>query len=606
MPVLSYTPTHCDPEILDRLTTARSRRDAVDRLVGAVRDELGRSTHQHQLLIGARGSGKTHVLTLVVHRLRSELDLCDRVLPVVLPEEVVVRQPADLLIRIIERLLAQLDAAHGDSPEGAAALREALRGNLARLRAERDHGQALSLAAAVLEEAAVTLDRLIVPVVENLDALLYAGPGLRRGTAVELQWGLRRALLESRGLILLAAAPTSFGEVTDPKAAFHDFFRNHVLDELSSEEMLALIRERLEIEIAGPVRDVERQRRLLSLKADFGRRAPRLHGLLVLTGGLPRFGHLIFDLLADTDTAEIHRLLSSFLDDQTPYFQSRLDPRLVPEAELEVLDALARAPGPLVTADIADQIRGVTTAAVATCITRLRERGLVRERRLSRRNVRYDLTEPLFRLWRRFRIGPSEQEQILVLAEFVAAMFAPAELLSRAVGSDLGRGGCRAGRGRVSVACGRFEEGIELLVEGFSLERKVGHRHNAEVCGAWALDALAAGLGQVSRDRAASLLDRLSPVIAEVDTAEKIRAALVRLVSTILGDLGPEILLALLPRMEAHLPASHSTLLRPARLAAEVLAGRGATDLPEEPEEVRRAVREFLEKVSSTTTGEGE
>jgi tetratricopeptide (TPR) repeat protein/DNA-binding transcriptional ArsR family regulator len=870
MTVLSYTPSHCDPAVLERLTTARSRREAVERLTRAVTDELGRSIHQHQLLIGPRGSGKTHVLTLLVHRLRSAPEVSAKVLPIVLPEEVVARQPADLLVKIIDRLLVQLET----EGQGPATLVQTLRGQLARLKAERDHGQALTLAMAVLEEAAEALGRLLVPVMENLDALLYAGPGQSRRSTMDLQWGLRRALQESPGVMLVAAAPTSFGEVTDPAAAFHDFFRVHTLDELSSEEMVALIRERVGLESSMPIRDPERQRRLMTLKADFEQRAPGLHGLLALTGGLPRFGHLVFDLLVETEVAEIRELLSRFLDDQTPYFQSRLDPRLVPEAELEVLDLLACSPGPLNVGEIAIELRGVTAAAVATYLTRLRERGLVRERRLSRRSVRYDLSEPLFRLWRRFRIGPSEQEQILVLAEFVAAMFTPVELmvermvlasglqpstrlplldaalslrtaqlspeplqsippsdalegetarlieqaeaefltgslrksfilykraidrlrnegdqaklslrLSRlsdvalragevetalttadegerialAIGHDLGRGNCiqsrgevllrlgrnqealdafqqaeelftkigtdagqgncimgrgdvllrlgrtqealdafqqaeelftkvggdigrgncirgrgevllrlgrkqealdafqqaeelykkvghdhgqgncimgrgevlfrlgrtqealdafqqaeelftrvcndigrgncRAGRGRVLASLGRLEEGLAQLVQGFLLSRKCEYQHNIEVHGETTLDTLAQGLDQISPESVGGLIERVAPVIAEADGSERIRAALIRLVEQMMRQLGAVRVLELLPRIDAHLPASRASLLRPVRLAAEVKAGIRLAELPEEPAEVHRAVTEFLRKV---------
>jgi hypothetical protein len=54
----------------------------------------------------------------------------------------------------------------------------------------------------------------------------------------------------------------------------------------------------------------------------------------------------------------------------------------------------------------------------------------VRERKESARVVLWDLAEPLFRLWRRFRVGRSERQLILVLAEFVAAMYSKVELIA--------------------------------------------------------------------------------------------------------------------------------------------------------------------------------
>jgi tetratricopeptide (TPR) repeat protein len=431
--VLVYTPSHVDPAILQGLTVGQGRHNLLDRMVNAVRAEIGRASHQHQLLVGPRGSGKTHTLSVVIDRIRKDKSLNGSVLPLVLPEEEVARQPVDLLLRLLELLAQYLGRADRIVFPQADALAGRLAGDLAQLRAERDHGRAMALAVGAIEHAAATLGRLLLGVVENLDALI----GLRGQS--EQGWDLRRALQDSKGLMILAAAPSWFGSVEDAEAPFHGFFRVHELPELSPEEMIALMRQRLEVELANPDRDDRRRQRLLCLHAGFDQQAPRLRGLLTYTGGLPRFGHLLFDLAAETDATEVAGLMARFLDEQTPFFQARLDPRMVPGAELEVLDAIARSAGPLTARQLAEAQRGGTANATAVLLKRLRERGLVRESRNDQnREVRFDVAEPLLRVWRRFRIGRSEQEQILSLAEFVAAMFAPEDL--RAERSSLAPG----------------------------------------------------------------------------------------------------------------------------------------------------------------------
>ncbi|HEX6900361.1 MAG TPA: hypothetical protein VF789_11630 [Thermoanaerobaculia bacterium] len=426
MPVLSYSPSHTEIPILESLTTGESRHRLIETLVDAVRSEIGRESHQHQLLIGPRGSGKTHTLTLVAHRLRTDPELQSAVLPVVLAEEEVASYPADLMRKVLGKLASILETAP-DLKGRDAALRES-RNALAALRSEKDDERALDIVIGALESASAALNRLLVVVIENLNSLLYAGPGLSRRATLQGQWGFRRALLESRGLLLLGAAPSLFGEVTQSEAPFYDFFRLHRLGELPPEEMLALIRSRLDLELRKETLDSTRKSRLQTLSDHFDERVPKLRGLLVLTGGLPRFAHLIFDLLAETDVSSVAGTISRFLDEQTPYFQSRLDPRLIPEAELEILDILASSSAPLTPKEIASELRGGVPNAVATFLKRLRDRGLVRPVGNSRKDTRYDLTEPLFRVWRRFRLGRTEREQILVLAEFVAAMFEKGEL----------------------------------------------------------------------------------------------------------------------------------------------------------------------------------
>lgn len=428
MRLLSYSPAHSEIAVLERLTTGETRIRLIETLVAAVRAEVGREIHQHQLLIGPRGSGKTHALTLVAHRLRTDPELGSRTLPIALAEEEVASHPADLMHKVLSALDERLPHEKGIERSTLQAAQKVCRTALAALRSETDDERALEIAVGTLDEAATALSRLLVLIVENLDTLLYSGPGLSRRSAAAGQWALRKALLESRGLLLLAAAPSQFGEVSNPQAAFYNFFRLHQLGELAPEEMLDLIRRRLEVELENPELDAAHRHRLDALSASMEARIPKLRGLLTLTGGLPRFAHLIFDLLSETEMTSIVGLLARFLDAQTPYFQSRLDPRMVPEEELEILDLLATSEGPLTPKEIAGRLRAKSSNAVATYLKRLRERGLVRPLGTTRKETRYDLSEPLFRIWRRFRIGRVERDRVVVLAELVAAIFEPTEL----------------------------------------------------------------------------------------------------------------------------------------------------------------------------------
>lgn len=61
-----FTPAAVDPAELDTHTVGRSAllSRLTERITGAVRD----GSRPHTLLIGPRGSGKTHTLHVVVHR----------------------------------------------------------------------------------------------------------------------------------------------------------------------------------------------------------------------------------------------------------------------------------------------------------------------------------------------------------------------------------------------------------------------------------------------------------------------------------------------------------------------------------------------------------
>ena len=144
----------------------------------------------------------------MAHRLRTDPELEPQVLPVVLAEEEVASHPADLMKTVLEKLAADLEA--GSGLAGREAARRECGHALAALRSEGNPERALEIAVGALEAAAAALGRLLVAIIENLDTLLYAGPSLSRGTEIEGQWALRRVLLETRGLLVLGAAPTLF------------------------------------------------------------------------------------------------------------------------------------------------------------------------------------------------------------------------------------------------------------------------------------------------------------------------------------------------------------------------------------------------------------
>ncbi len=74
--VSRFTPSRTDPEILERIFVQREAvaKDAVERLSESV---LSGNMH-HLLFIGPRGSGKTHLVALIFHRLAAREDLKDQ------------------------------------------------------------------------------------------------------------------------------------------------------------------------------------------------------------------------------------------------------------------------------------------------------------------------------------------------------------------------------------------------------------------------------------------------------------------------------------------------------------------------------------------------
>jgi hypothetical protein len=428
---LNFNPGRESVEYLEAITCGENRKYILDQLLISLRAEIGRPNHQHHLLIGPRGAGKTHLLRLLTAgRIPLEPLLANTYLPIVMPEETPLRSPGDLFLKFVEKLVELLRAPpEGISADAARGARAICLNALASAKGMKEPGDRLELMATALDSAAKTVGRIVLPIAENMDQTFYLGAQRGRKGPLDEQWALRRHLQETPHIFLIGAAPSMFGAVGDPGKPFYDFFRTHELQELSNDEVLEIIQQRLKQEAGNPKDDGMRHERVQCILDHFAEKSPQLRGLLAITGGLPRFTHLTYEVIVETDVDKILDTLNGFLDDLTPYFQHRLDPRIIPQPEIDLLHALALARGPQQPSELAAGLYGVQTNEVSELLGRLQERGLVkRAGRPGGQAVTWDLTEPLYRVWTQFRDNPDGQDIYRMLGKFVALLFTETEL----------------------------------------------------------------------------------------------------------------------------------------------------------------------------------
>jgi hypothetical protein len=455
---LHYNPGRDSIEYLEAITCGENRLYILDQLLISLRAEIGRPNHQHHLLIGTRGAGKTHLLRLLTAgRMQLEPLLAAAYLPIVMPEETPLRSPGDLFLKFVDKLANLLQEPPADIPLDVARKARGICLNaLTTAKGIKEPGERLELMAATLDSAAESLGKTLLPIAENMDQTFYLGAQRGRKGPLDEQWALRRHLQETPHIFLIAAAPSIFGAVGDPGKPFYDFFRTHELQELSNDEVLEIIRLRLEQETANPKGDGMRSERVRCILEHFDEKTPQLRGILAITGGLPRFTHLTYEVIVETDVDKILDTINGFLDDLTPYFQHRLDPRVIPQAEIDLLHTLALARGPQQPTELAAELYGVQTNEVSELLGRLQERGLVkRVGRPGGQAVTWDLTEPLYRVWTQFRDNPDGQDMYRLLGEFVALLFNMDE---------------------IEKERGVLAERISLLPEGHDERNKLGSR----------------------------------------------------------------------------------------------------------------------------------
>lgn len=355
-----FTPSMMTPEALEAIFVQRE--ELAEHLVELVRESALTPAKHHTLLIGSRGIGKTHLVSLVYHRLRAKEDLRDRLLIAWLREEEWgVTSFLDLLLRIFRALLAErADAALAERVEALY--------NLSSEAAERAAG-------ALLKE--FVGGRVLLILVENLDNLF-------NGLGDEGQKRLRAYLQKHQFCTLLATAQGLFNGVALQTSPFYGFFRINHLEELTLDEATRLLTK---------IANLEGDRALASFIPKPTGRA-RIRALHHLAGGNHRVFVIFSQFLNRESLDEFVEPFMRTLDDLTPYYQARMA-WLSPQ-QRKIVEFLCDRRGAVPVREIAQRCF-MTHQTASSQLGKLLEMGYVRSEVVGRESY-YEVRELMMRL----------------------------------------------------------------------------------------------------------------------------------------------------------------------------------------------------------------
>ena len=379
----AFSPSVMSYQLLKDIFVQEARLRLLDRLVQDVWECATSPTKRHTLIVGARGMGKTHLVTLLYHRIRSAEESVDIDKSVRIAwlkeEERGVRSFGHLARRILERLAAE----YRDSD----------------LKNETD---ALLNSPADFEERATQLltkwlkGYTLLLIVENFnDLLTRIGEGGQRAF---------RAYLQNEGnALVLATTPSLTEAMSDYESPFYGFFNVEALEELSLEDAALLLarvaEERKDGELSAFLKTPQSRNRLKVIEA--------------LAGGHPRIWILFAGVLTKDTLDELVPLFLKMLDDLTPYYQSRLD-TLSPQ-QAQVVECLIEKRGAVAVSEIARYCL-IDPPSVSILLRRLGEIGYLRNDRRGRGNY-YELREPLMRLC--LEVKESRGKPIQLIVDFL-------------------------------------------------------------------------------------------------------------------------------------------------------------------------------------------
>lgn len=353
-----FSPQSCSLDLLES-TLTEDRRRLADQLLKQIKSDINRRTASHTLIVGPRGSGKTHILAFVRKTIEASWDSAHELLVMPLAEE------EHGLTTLLDFVLVALRSCGHDI--------RVLNSQFG------SRGPEVARADAIKAFDEVSAGRAVLIPVENLSTILAA---LEPGEVDRL-----RAFLQSHSRVaLLASSVELFEDSSRPDHPFHGFFGIEPLRPLSRKDARIFL-----AELAKSKGDAELEAEMRRCRA-----RPRINAIYDLTGGNHRLLAMLSAFLSVDGFADLVGPFVQMVDRElTPYYQQRLD-RLSPQ-QRKILMAIANHHGRALSVNEIARYVFSTSQVVSRQLADLLCGAYVRRTRVGKESL-YELNEPLLRL----------------------------------------------------------------------------------------------------------------------------------------------------------------------------------------------------------------
>jgi len=392
-----FTPSRTEPEVLESIFV--QRQNLLTSILDRVSESATTGNKHHMLLIGPRGIGKTHLISLLNYRIQQKPKLAKRLRIAWFLEDETITSYVQLLKRIYQLLSEEYPAEFpiewlndllDESPEQ---IEKALEAELVR----GFENQTLLL------------------FIENLD---YVFDGLSK--AGQQKW--RSFLQEHPFTCIVATSQRLFSGMKDREQPFFGFFTPIHLKPLQVGDAVDLLRHIAE---QRNQRDLEQY-----LQTPEGR--SRIRALHHLAGGNHRIYIVLSGFITRDSLDELTQPFEKMADELTPYYQERM--RWLSPQQRQIVELLCAQTAPCTPKEMARQLLAGETS-ISSQLKKLLEYGYVMKSPRGRESL-YELTEPLMRL--ASEVKDKRRKPLRLLVDFLRIWYRPDHLtqLMQTTGSD--------------------------------------------------------------------------------------------------------------------------------------------------------------------------
>lgn len=392
-----YSPGNMSGQALEQLFVGRDAlmKDILKRITASAT----RKEKHFILLVGPRGMGKTHFVSLAAHKLNSDPAYATArtrlKIAYLNEEEWGVASFLDLLVRILRALQAQ-----EGTPGPSASLDHIYEAF------KQSPEAALQVAESLLIDCVRGSTLLLI--CENLSDLF-------EGLGDEGQKRWRSFIQEHPFWTILATTPALFSGVRLQSSPFYNFFTIKSLERLDFDTATELLRQKALLEKRTGLADF--------LLTPTGR--ARVRAIHHLAGG----NHRVYVILSDfLDEESLEELIGPFMrmaDDLTPYYQDRMR-QLTPQ-QRKIIELLCQEARPVIVKDVAMRCL-ISPQVAAKQLGELAKLQFVLSTKVGRESY-YELAEPLMRIC--VDIKDNRTEHFKLFVEFLRHWFSGRELRTK-------------------------------------------------------------------------------------------------------------------------------------------------------------------------------
>lgn len=431
--ISAYTPSNTDPRLLKRVFVQREQ--LLARIVDRLTVSMTTGDKHHLMLVGPRGSGKTHLVTLAHWELIQDASLRDKMRIAWLGED-------DTFSGLIHFAFGIARALANEYPdEFPEDFKSPVRG--------LSHDDA---ALTVLNTVIKNLkNRNLLLITENLNQTF-------QGLGDEGQQKLRAFLQETRRIATLVSTQQLFDAVTSRDKPFFGFFDILHLEPLGVDDAQQLI-----LNIAREQGRKDLVEFLQSNKARY-----RIRALHHLAGGNHRMYVLLAEFLTQDKLDDLVSAFENLAEEMTPYFQERM--RSLPDQQRQLVQSLCDAQGAMTVKQLAEE----TFIAEGNCskqLGNLKAKAYVRSEKRGKETY-YDMAEPLMRLC--LEVKNQRGRPLRLVASFLKAWFPEERLLA-----SVERAGSQARLAEYCQLALQSAESIEAIINA-NLEEAIEQRLSAK------------------------------------------------------------------------------------------------------------------------------